>query len=84
MYNNCSFSSIYILKNILYIFHSTCPNRYEHFMFFERLAISEIIKKISDFFRKTKKLELKNCIFSLSRKRAIFNDFVHGVLKMVT
>ena len=33
----------------------TCPNRYEHLMFFDPLAISDIIKKSRIFSRKNKK-----------------------------
>ena len=48
---------------LLYIFDLTCPNRYEHLMFFDPLVISEIIKKARIFFRKNTKVKNKKLIF---------------------
>ena len=51
---------------IYYIYHEifslSCPNRYEHLMFFDPLAISEIIKKSRIFLAKTIKIKIKNDI----------------------
>ena len=45
------------------IFGLTCPNRYEHLMFFDPLVISEIIKKSRIFSRKNKKIKNKKRYF---------------------
>ena len=50
-----------------YIYHDifglTCPNRYEPLMFFDPLAISDIIKKSRIFSRKNKKDKNKKRYF---------------------
>ena len=52
---------------IYYIYHDifglTCPNRYEHLMFFDPLVISEIIKKSRIFSRKNKNFKNKKRYF---------------------
>ena len=82
MYNNCSFSTIYIFKKYIIYFPFDLPKSiWTLNVFWAPCDFWNNKKKLGFFFVKTKKLELKNCIFSLSRKRAISNDFVHTFLK---
>ena len=53
---------------MLYIFNLTCPNRNEFSMFFDRIALSDIYKKISGFFRKNKKVRNGKPYFYINRK----------------
>ena len=58
-----------------YIFSLACPNPYEHLMFFDPLAISEIIKKSRIFLAKTKNIKTKNDILYSTKFMKQNSDF---------
>ena len=64
-----------LLCVLVYIFNLTYPNRHEHLMFFDRLAISDIIKKVRIFFRKNKKVNIEKLYFSSTSKSMTYHWF---------